>query len=256
MEDLTRLLLADDSAAIERTRAAGEAALPALEAQLEHPDPDVRFLVVECLVALGSPAALRLLPPRIEDDSLDVRLEAVNALFDHGPVPGMGPELAALYDRSPDGYIRRQLALVLGRLEPQESGSRLASRLVANDLARDGLLAALARQGDPSARARLARLLEEAQGERVVDVLRLFRYVGRAEYTLDLLPLLEREEIVQDLSNDITQIKRRACDLALDEFLRLRPEALGFGLRPPREGYVYTELVAVRLLLRQEAEQA
>lgn len=256
MEDLTKLLVADDSAAIELTRKTGEAALATLEAHLEHQDPDVRFLVVECLVALRTPAALRLLPPRIEDSSLDVRLEAVNALLDHGPVAGMGPELAALFDRTSDGFIRRQLALVLGGLEARESGSRLSGRLVTNDLAQDGLLAALARQGDPTARVRFAQLLREAEGLRVVEVLALFRYMGRADYTPDLLPLIEREEVVQNLSNDLTKIERRACDVALDEFLRLRPDEFAWGLRPPHDPYLYTELVEVRALLRREAGQA
>lgn len=256
MEELNQLLEAADSAAVARVGELGEQALPALETRLEHPDSDVRFLVVECLAALGGPAAARLLLPKIEDSSGEIRLEAVNSLLELEPVPGLASELAALYDRVRDGFLRRQLGLVLGRLEPQESRSRLAGRLVDTDLARDGLVAGLARQGDPSARRRLGELLVAAEGERVAEVLSLFRYVGRPEYTVDLLPLIEREEVVADLSSHLHTILRRACDLGIEEFLRLRPGELSFGFRPVHEQYTYTELVEIRALLRREAEEA
>jgi HEAT repeat protein len=256
VEDLESLLAEADSRAIERVRAAGSESLAALEAHLEHSDSDVRFLVVECLAALGSAEAGRLLLRRVEDASEEVRLEAVNALLDMEPIPGLGPELARLFDRAPDGFLRRQLALVLGRLQAQESRSRLATRLAARDLARDGLVAALARLGDSSGRARLAELLRSAEGERVPKVLELFRYAARVEATPDLLPLVESEEVVLNLSTHAHTVTRRACDLAVDEFLRLRPGEFDWGVRPIQEPYVYTELVEIRALLRREAEQA
>lgn len=254
-ESLESLLREADSRAIPRVRELGAEALPSLEAHLEHEDPDVRFLVVECLAALGTPEAARLLLGRLEDASGEVRLEAVNALLDLEPVAGLGPELAQRFDRTPEGFLRRQLALVLGRLSAGEARSRLATRLVAQDLARDGLVAALARQGDPEGRARLAALIRAAEGERVPEVLELFRYAARVEATPDLLPLVESEEVVINLSTHAHTVTRRACDLATDEFLRLRPGEFGWGQRPIDEPYTYTELVELRALLREEAER-
>jgi len=258
---LEQLLAAADSRALEEVRAQGPEALPTLAAHLEHADADVRFLVVECLAALGSsteptPSLGQLLIKQVADPSEEVRLEAVNALLDLAPIPGLGPDLARLYDQIPDGFTRRQLALVLGRLGAEESRSRLSTRLAASDLAQDGLIAALARQGDPRGRARLAGLIRAAEGERVPEVLKLFRYAARVEATPDLLPLVESEEVVLNLSTHAHTLTRRACDLAIEEFLRLRPNEFDWGLRPIQEPYVYTELVEIRALLRREAEQA
>ena len=254
VKELSKLLTEGDSAAIELARGVGLKGLSTVGAQLEHADGEVRFLAIECLVAIGGAEVSRLLLAAVEDSSAEVRLEAVNSLLTLDPVAELAPELSALFDRVPNGFLRRQLALVLGRLDPKASRSRLGRHLVDVDLARDGLLAASARQGDPVARRRLKELLAVAVGDRVAVLIGLFRYVDRVEHAVDLLPVLEREDVVQDLSTHRRQLLRRACDLALDEFLRLRPGELTFGVRPLHEPYSYTELLEARTVLRGEAE--
>ena len=252
MEELRKLLQNGDSTAIQRTRDFGSAALPTLEAIGKHNDEDVRCLVVECLAAIGTADALRRLPAYCEDSSFDVRLEAVNALLENQPVAGMADELLGIFARQKNGFLRRQLALVLGRLEANETKSRLRTHLHAADVVSDGLVAALARLGDPAARQRLGELLRTAQGERVVDALQLFRYVAHDDCVPLLLPLLEREDVVQNLSNDLCKIERRSCDLAFDELLRLRPDACGVTPHQDLTPYSADELAAVRALLRTE----
>lgn len=253
MEQLDKLVLDGDSAAIQRTHHLGPTALLTLDAHARHKNADVRFLVVECLVALGTPEALRRLLPYCEDSSLEVQLEAVNALLESNPVADMSDDLFGIYNRQKNGFLRRQLALVLGRLGAAESKSRLTSHLHDTDASSDGLIAALARLGNATAHRRLGELLQTAQGDRVADVLQLFRYVNRSDCASLLLPLIEREDVVQHLNSHINSVNRRACDLAIDELLGVRPSTLSFTRRKDLKPYAPSELAEARALLRAEA---
>ena len=251
MQDLSKLLLDGDTAAIQCASDLGESALPLLDACSDHDEQDVRFLVVECLCALGTPGAGRRLLRFCEDASHEVQLEAIHGLLEGQPIAGMGHELLAIYERQGDGYLRRQLALALGRLEAAEAGSQLAAKLHQVDQASDGLIAALARQGDAKAQLRLAELLRAAHNERVVEVLQLFRYVARPDCAWLLLPLLQREDVAQTVGTLGGSVARRTCDLALDELIHLLAGELNIRAREDLSAYRPEELAQATALLRQ-----
>ncbi len=242
---LRALLAAADSAAIEVAQALGAAAMEEVEPCLDHEDCYVRFLAMECLVRLGGGEVPLLLLERAEqEEEFENRLAAVHAMHQFLPI-GEEHRVAQLFGVETDGGIRKSLALLLGRLGTPQAISHLAVQFTRLELAHDGLVASLAKHADPRAWARLRSMLSEARGERIGEVLELFDYAARPELMPALLPLLDRTEVAQDLSNHRERVVRRGVDLAVDSVLRFEAGAFAFVAREMGQ-YTSAEVSAVR----------
>ncbi len=223
--ELSALLERNDPAAVERARALGEAAADMLAPALAAPDPERRLLVIQALQAAGGRRAGELLVDALADGNRQVRAFVVQALLDAPPQRALEARLLLAWDRSPCPTVRRGVPMVLGRMGGGAAIAALQGRLAEHEAARDGLLAGLARLGDPAARARWARILEGARGPRTKALSALLPYVGEPWQLPHLAPWLERTEVVDVLASHLRDLRRRACDLAMDEVVRqLGPE--------------------------------
>jgi HEAT repeat protein len=231
--DLDRLFAARDDQAVEIARQGGPSMVPKLEPFLRNKDQEIRLLAVECLAAAGGTEAARLLIRTLSDSNEQVRANAVNALHTILPV-GLEDALIAAWDSSNtrDGYVRQQIPMVLGRMKAQRRIGDLKRRLAADPRqdVRDGMVAGLAKLGDPDGRQMFGDMLRDARGKRTADVIEYVKYEDEPWVVPLLVPPLQRREIAIDLSSHRRQVKRRECDLAADEVMRISKARFSFAI--------------------------
>ena len=233
--DLQRRITGRDWDAVEMCRQAGPAAVPDVEPHLRNPDQVVRLLAVECLGAAGGPQATRLLIRTLGDGNEQVRGSAANALHANLPV-GQEAELVAAWDASQtrDGYVRQQIPMILGRMQAQEKVVQLKARLASDrrQEVTDGMIAGLAKLADPEARETFGRMLRDARGKRTGALMEYVRYLDEPWVIPMLVPPLQRRETAVDLSTHRRQLRRRECDVATDEVMRISRAQFSFPPNP------------------------
>jgi HEAT repeat protein len=170
-------------AAVALGRTGDPAAVPALEEALSDPDPGVRWMVLEALGAIGSPA-LPVLTRLLESDDIDLRWGAAVALGDIGDPAAVGPLALTLEDK--DRYVRTRAALALAAFGAaalpslvaaaghRDAGVRWAAALaLGKTRSPDGIptLSTLVADADPDVRWKAAEALGAVGGETAVGPL-------------------------------------------------------------------------------------
>jgi HEAT repeat protein len=231
--ELDHLFTTKSSKVVEISRQSGPAIVPQVEPYLRNPDYEVRGLAVECIGAAGGPRAPQLLIHALGDANEYVRINAVNALYDHLPV-GQEATLFAAWDanRTRDGYVRQQIPLIIGLMKAHQRIGDLKTRLSADSRqeVRDGVIAGMAKLGDPAARTSFGAMLRDARGKRTAELIEFVKYEDEPWVIPLLVPVLERHDIAADLSTHRTQVMRRECDLAVDEVIRISKARFSFGI--------------------------
>jgi hypothetical protein len=231
--DLDRLIQAKNWSAVQLCSQSGPALVPALDPYLRSPDEVVRLLAVDCIGAAGGPQAPPLLVRALADSNEQVRNDAVNALHQNLPV-GHERELLVAWDgnRTRDTYVRQQIPMILGLMHANNRVADLKVRLNADPRqdVRDGVLAGLAKLGDAPARSSFGALLRDARGKRTAELMELVRYLDEPWVIPYLAPVLERRNIAVDLSTHRKQLRRRECDLAVDEVVRISKAPFSFPI--------------------------
>jgi HEAT repeat protein len=111
-------------AAVALGRTGDPAAVPALEEALSDPDPGVRWMALEALGAIGSPA-LPVLTRLLGSDDIDLRWGAAVSLGEIGDPAAVGPLARTLEDE--DRYVRTRAALALAAIGAPALPSILAA---------------------------------------------------------------------------------------------------------------------------------
>ena len=174
-----------------------------------------------------------LLIRALADSNEQVRINAINALHAHPP-KGRETTLLEAFDadRTRDGFVRQQIPMILGRMAALSTIPDLRRRLGVErrqDI-KDGLIAGLAKMADQPARAEFGEMLREARGERTAELMEYVRYLDEPWVIPLLVPVLQRRDIAVDLSTHRKTLRRRECDLAVDEVLRLSKARFSFEL--------------------------
>jgi len=230
--ELEQLILQKDRRAVELAHRGGPRAVAEVEPYLGNVDPAIRVLAVDCLKAAGGAAFPPLMIRALADSNEHVRIKAILALHEHPP---QGREAALVRawdaDHSHDGFVRQQIPMILGRLQARDTIPAWRQRLATEPLAdvQDGMIAGMAKMGDPAARAELGKLLETARGRRTAELIEYVKYLAEPWVIPLLAPVLQRRDIAVDLSTHKTSLYRRECDLAVDEVLRISGERFSFA---------------------------
>jgi HEAT repeat protein len=253
MSKITELALHKERMAILEARKQGKAALSELFTLAQHEDGEVREIALYGLDEIADRKASPTFAKALLDPEPMVRGVAMRALHKR-PDPDVMAELWDAYDQSPEPVIRHNVALILGRLgsppvDLDELGKRYESE--ADDLAKEGLIVALAKLGDEGARQRFVDLLHAS---RYRD---RGRFLEHCDYLNDrwILPALE------PLLDDPTPLLRVGVDgLPGPEYLRASDMALnliarisGWGFSFPiggRINYAPHELAEARHFLQ------
>jgi hypothetical protein len=226
------LIEAGDWTAVDLAEQLGPAAVSQIEPYIKHENYNIRLLAVDCLVVAGGPEAAAALIEALSDDNEKVAVNAASGLHENLPV-GQEKKLLKAWDQAWSPYVRREIALVLGRLDNPILVSKLNDRLPGTTAdVRDSLIAALSKLGDDKARQLFAEELKTARGERIAILIEYVQYINDPWVLPLLRPVLERTEIAVDLSTHRTTLKRRGVDLAVDEVLKISGVKFSFGLNP------------------------
>jgi hypothetical protein len=231
--ELDQLMSKKDWRAVEVARKSGPPIVADVEPYLRHRDAVIRLLAVDCLNAAGGGSVPQLLINALRDLNEQVWINAINALHEHLP-KGQERALLAVWeaDRTPDGFVRQQIPMILGRMQARETIPELHHRLRAErrqDI-KDGLIAGLAKMGDDQALAEFGKMLSDARGKRTAELIEYVKYLDDPRVIPHLIPVLERRDIAVDLSTHRKSLQRRECDLAVDEVLRISKAKFGFQL--------------------------
>lgn len=163
-------------AAAALRRAGDPEAVPALKKALSDPDPGVRWMALEALGAIGSPA-LPVLTALLGSDDIDLRWGAAVALGEIGDPEAVGPLARSLEDE--DRYVRTRAALALAAIGARalpslaaaaghrDAGVRWAAALALGKIGSpDGIppLSVLVADPDPGVRWKAAEALGAVGG--------------------------------------------------------------------------------------------
>jgi HEAT repeat protein len=233
--EFDHLFTTKDWEAVEISRQSGPAIVPHVEPYLRNPDQVIRLLAVDCLAAAGGAQAVQLLIRTLSDANEQIRANAVNGLHANLPV-GQEAALMAAWDASKtrDGYVRQQIPMILGRMQAHGKISDLKARLAADPRqeVKDGVIAGMAKLGDVEARRAFGGMLRDARGKRTAELIEFVKYEDEPWVIPLLVPVLQRRDMAIDLSTHRREFKRRECDLAADEVIRISKARFSFGIDP------------------------
>ncbi|MGE0712401.1 MAG: hypothetical protein AB7N76_32930 [Planctomycetota bacterium] len=260
--DLRRQLEAGEWDACQLAQELGPAALAELGPWLEHEDPLRRLLAVDCANEAGG-EVWELLYARLADADAQVRMHATKGLLRRPPPAAQAARLLQLFDASRDPFVRNALPRVAAQAG-QERGP-WAKRLDDLDHASEGLLVALARQGDRAARSRFVALVRRVHGRRVREMAELARWIDQPWVLWGFLGHLDSDEIAEDVGHHTEECLRRAADVAVDlvlHFAQGELEVPAGSSEPlevrPRGRYELQEVIVAKrwLLGREELPEA
>ncbi len=229
--EFDHLFRAKNPKVIEYAKQAGPSIVPQIEPFLHDADYVIRLLAVNSVAAAGGPQAPQLLIQALGDGNEQVRDNAVNALHEHLPV-GQEAALLRVWDanRTRDGYVRQQIPMVVGRMHQAPEVEQLKTRLSRDPRqeVKDGVIAGMAKLGDPAARATLGEMLRDARGTRTAELVEFVKYEDEPWVIPLLVPVLQRRDIALRISTHVVVIERRECDLAADEVIRISKARFSF----------------------------
>ena len=222
---------------------------PVLVTLLDDPDSQVRELTLACLNAIGGPEALEGFFKELHDRVDTVRAAAVRYLAAHyrtTDIPSIEKEL----QRSPDPYVREQLALALGRTDRGTEIPVLQlsfARERDDEHAKHALSLALARLGDSTQlHAVVFRLRQDDVKERVA-ALKDLPYVNNRGLLKSVIPLLDDTRPGLNVGPSYRAFYIRVCDVAVNVVNEMLGQRLNWV--EPRKRYSPEELAQVRTIL-------
>lgn len=172
----------------------GPAANEVLAELSKHKDDKVRLIVMYCLRETGGDSALETLMDGLQDTNSQVRAAAVAGLFRNANASLASPLLKRI-SKIEDGYIRQQVALLIGKLgNPKNNMSPLIShcRYENDAVAKEGCIAALAKFGDEDAKKEfMLQLKRSHRRDRA-------RYLEYCEYIHEIWLLEGLSEVLDD----------------------------------------------------------
>lgn len=236
-------------------KGAGAAPVPDLVRLLADRDPEVRQLAVYCLSETGDPSAADGLASALFDADEQVAMAAAKALHALAS-PQVASMLLQALDRAVDPMVRREVALVLGRVAglPELAAMRQRWRAATPGEVKEGLTVALAGRGDDDARAEFERRLLASEGQ---DLLRWLQHAERVAGRWLLAPLgriLDDPTPVLrvgvDARPDLIQALR-ACDLALILIAKIANARFSFPVTRDHN-YTDAELDEARQLVKAQ----
>lgn len=238
MQILKQQILNKDPGASLRARQLGRTANPGLLELAKNPDSDIRRITMYCLKETGGPEAAKAFLAALPDEDPQVAgaaVDGLNKLFD----PVFAPQLLQAYDPAFEGFVRGEIALLLGRMDKAvDLKAFLKKRDEEKDPdAQEGCLVALARLGDKPSQEEFVRRLHASQERVRRRFLGHVAYIGAPWILKPLLPLLDAKENLVHYGVDAQpalDFDLRTCDLVVNLAAKISGKKFTF----PVEDYV------------------
>jgi hypothetical protein len=244
---ISELLASANWAAVEEVRRQGNAALPIIRSFVKDENYRTRQIAVACAGEIEGQVS-DILARGLTDPNVNVRITAANG-FARRPYPEALDTLIEQVDKSPDDSVRETLVLALGLLPDERTLTVLKRLLVSGgSLVRSARLA-LARLGDPEARASLLADLSSPLPRARYDVLKDLIYVRDAELMGYAERLLDDREPAVRVGVVKAPRYRRVCDQAVDTLVAVLKVAVSFEVSEEKI-YSHSELTEMKHLVR------
>ena len=232
MDLLEQKVLNKDPSAVNVAKMMGSSAIPVLKPLAKNSDEDVRLIAVSCLGYTGGEEAANILIDALTDDSPSVAIEAGRAL-QRNLSPAIYSKLLDVYDKVEDPLLRREIALMLGRIEganvndlKQKSKDEKAAE------AKEGLMVAMAKLGDSSSRTEFISRLQSAKDRELKRFLDYVEYIGQTWAVRELSPVLSDKSPLVRVGTDDPMPGEieylRACDIALNLIVKITEARFSF----------------------------
>ena len=253
MDELLQSVLNKDPEASLLARQIGPSANPELIELTQHEDSKVRRIALYCLNETGGADAAMAMAASLLDDEPQVQSAALKGLINH-PDPVVYQLLLKNYAKIRDPLIRREVPLILGRMEGKVQKSDLKEKLTAEKApeAKEGWLVVLTRDNDQEARTLFLQGLHASKGRPRARFLEYCRYIGAPWLLKEMLPLLDDQEpmirIGVDARPDLPEYLR-TCDLVVNLVSEIARINFSFSITTS-ENYTAAQLAEVRQYLR------
>jgi len=253
MNELIQKVIGKDPTATLDARRIGSSAAEPLVRLTTNEDSVVRELALRCLIESGGDGLSRVFAGFLTDEYGSVRgaaLAGINKYVD----PSVLPQLVEAFDKSEDlPEMREQIALVMGRIDSTDV-SILKHRYEneKDQLAKDGIIAALSKLGDQKARVHFAQELRGAKGDRLKRYLDYVDYIGQEWAARALAPVLHDKTPLLRIGIDgvpnLGPGQLRACDIAVNLIAKILKPQLKFQV-DMKTAYTDAQLLEVKGLL-------
>lgn len=251
---IQRVLNKDPSAAI-LAQEIGSKANPELIKLAQNNDPEVRFIALGCLDETGGEGVAQTFAKALLDIDGSVRNAAIQGLMNH-PNPEVYKDLLNAYDKSDDETVRKMIPMVAANLDEiiNMEDFKLRYQKEKDPIVMEGLLVALAKQGDAAAQKDFCERLVSSSGQKRREYLDYCEYIG-ASWLLKSLSLLlsDKEEMIFIGLDSQPQLPQylRACDIVVELVASITGKNFSFPVGGP-VNYTDQQLNEVREYLRQQ----
>ena len=220
--------------AVSEAARLGENALPLIKKYGRDEDYQIRQIAVACTGVIKDDGIVPVLTAELDDDNVNVRLEAAKAI-NKNPKPGVTDAVLEKLENSPEEVLKEILALAAGKL-PGEKTIEVLKRV---QKAEEGQVSAnaqmaLAKLGDSEAKQAIVQQLSDPLARTRYDALEKLIYiddVALASYAKRLLG--DKSDAIR-VGNIKNPKYRRVCDQAVDTIVFLLNLSVGFRVSKDR----------------------
>ncbi|MCY7374755.1 MAG: HEAT repeat domain-containing protein [Pyrinomonadaceae bacterium] len=268
MDFLIKKILAKDPTAILMAKQLGSFASPGIKPLTTNEDDIVREIAIRSLNESGG-GVTDVFVNALSDEMPTVRAAALNGLNNHLSEVSY-PKLLQTYQEVSDPQHRKEIARLLGRIGGADVNDlRRICRDEQNLEALEGCRAALAKLGDPQARAEFLSRLREAKNRELKKLLEDVDYIKQLWALRGLMPVLsdktplsntglcQLEDALEDAANEKKSSPEnqeaeflRACDIAVNLIAKIANAKFPFPVNGVKN-YDDLELAAARRILAE-----
>ncbi len=211
----------NSSEAVSEAKRLGGNALPVIKKYAQDEDYQKRQLAVECAGVIKDDNAASILAAGLDDDNINVRLEAANAIDDN-PIPGVTDAVLEKLENSQEDDLKEILALAAGKL-PGEKTVEVLKKVQKTEEGRvsENAQMALAKLGDAESKEAIVKELSDPLPRTRYEALEKLIYIDDAALAVYAKKLLGDKSEALTIGTIRNPKFRRVCDQAVDTIVFL-----------------------------------
>lgn len=224
--------------AVSEAKRLGENALPLIKKYGRDEDYQKRQIAVACTGVIKDDGIVPILTAELDDDNVNVRLEAAKAI-NKNPNPGLTNSVLEKLENSQEDVLKEFLALAAGKL-PGEKTIEVLRKVQESEEGQVSINAqmALAKLGDREAKEAIVGELSDPLARTRYDALEKLIYIDNAALATYARKLLHDKTDAIRIGNIKKPEYRRVCDQAVDTFLYLLNLSVAFRMD---KGKIYSD---------------
>lgn len=248
---LKQKVLNKEQGAVNLAKEMGKSAVTILKPLAKNSDAGVRKLALNCLYYTGGGEGVAEIFIGALKDEANVSVEAVRGLQQYLS-PAIYSQLLEMYAEVESGTRRKDIALMLGRMEGAKiSDLKQKDEGETDAEAKEGLMVAMAKLDDQKSRDDFVDRLHKAKNQELKRYLDYVDYIGKTWAIKALSPILnDKSPLVYIGVDGIDEGAEnlRACDIAVNLISKIMKPKFSFTIKGDKN-YTDSELQEVKAYL-------